>query len=95
MEAIGSAREQLWLWPRSKPGPGTHAGIRYYLTSCSDALAVLTAATRRNLTIENSLHWGLAVVFREDEARSRGRVATRNFAVLCKQAFNLLQQGKH
>lgn len=29
------------------------------------------------------------------EARSRDRVATRNFAVLRKLAFNLLQQGKH
>ena len=37
----------------------------------------------------------LDVVFREDEARSRSRVATRNFAVLRKLAFNLLQQGKH
>ena len=37
----------------------------------------------------------LAVVFREDEARSRDRVATRRFAILRKLAVNLLQQGKH
>lgn len=73
---------------------GTHAEIRYYLTSCPDAPAVLLAAIRRHWAIENSLHWVLDVVFREDEARSRERIATRNFAVLRKLAFNLLQQGR-
>jgi hypothetical protein len=33
--------------------------------------------------------------FREDDARSRDRVATRSFAVLRKLAFTLLQQGKY
>jgi predicted transposase YbfD/YdcC len=75
--------------------PGTHVEWRYYLTSCSDAPAVLIQAIRRHWAIENSLHWVLDVVFREDEARSRDRIATRNFAVLRKLAFNLLQQGKH
>ena len=75
--------------------PGTRAEWRYYLTSCPDAPAVLIQAIRRHWAIENSLHWVLEVVFREDEARSRDRVATRNFAVLRKLAFNLLQQGKY
>jgi predicted transposase YbfD/YdcC len=75
--------------------PGTQAEIRYYLTSCSDAPAVLIEAIRRHWAIENSLHWVLDVVFREDDARSRDLVATRSFAVLRKLAFNLLQQGKH
>jgi predicted transposase YbfD/YdcC len=74
--------------------PGTHVEIRYYLTSCCDAPAVLMEAIRRHWAIENSLHWVLDVVFREDEARSRDRVATRSFAVLRKLAFNLLQQGR-
>ena len=69
--------------------------MRYYLTSCPDAPAVLVQAVRRHWAIENSLHWVLDVVFREDEARSRDRVATRSFAVLRKLAFNLLRQGQH
>ena len=52
---------------------------------------MLIQTIRRHWAIENSLHWVLDVVFREDEARSRDRVATRNFAVLLKLAFNLLQ----
>ncbi len=75
--------------------PGTHVEWRYYLTSCPDAPAVLIQAIRRRWAIENSLHWVLDVVFREDEARSRDRVVTRSFAVLRKLALNLLQQGKH
>jgi predicted transposase YbfD/YdcC len=75
--------------------PGTRAEWRHYLTSCSDAPAVLIQAIQRHWAIKNSLHWVLDVVFREDEARSRDRVATRNFAMLRKLAFNLLQQGKH
>jgi len=55
---------------------------------------VLVQAIRRHWAIENSLHWVLDVVFREDEARSRDRVATRRFAVLRKRAFNLLQRGR-
>ena len=74
--------------------PGTHVELRYYLTSCSDAPTVLIQAIRRHWAIENSLHWVLDVVFREDEARSRDRVATCGFAVLLKLAFNLLPQGK-
>ena len=74
--------------------PGTHVELRYYLTSCSDAPAVLIEAVRCHWAIENSLHWVLAVVLREDEARSCDRVATRSFAVRRKLAFNLLQQGR-
>ena len=75
--------------------PGTHGEGRYYLSSCPDAPAVLIQAIRRHWTIENSLHGVLDVVFREDEARRRDRVATRRFAVLRKLAFNFLPQGKH
>ncbi|AMJ66637.1 transposase [Hymenobacter sp. PAMC 26628] len=104
---VGEQLAGLRAWPglraiivvetiRSVPHqPGTRAEWRYYLTSCLDAPAVLIQAIRRHWAIENSLHWVLDVVFREDEARSRDRVATRNFAVLRKLAFNLLKQGKH
>ena len=50
---------------------------------------------RRHWASENILHGVLDVVFREDDARSRDRVATRSVAVLRNLAFNLLRQGRH
>src|SRR5215217_6748207 len=54
------------------------AEIRYFLTSCSDAPAVLVRAIRRPGSVENALHWVLDVTFREDDSRVRDRTA-----VLC------------
>jgi predicted transposase YbfD/YdcC len=70
------------------------ADIRYYLTSCDDAPEILIQAVRRHWAIENSLHWVLDVTFREDDARSRDKVATRSFALLRKMALNIVRQDK-
>ena len=43
-------------------------------------------------SIENSLHWTLDMVFREDEQRKRIKHAAENFAVVRKIAFNLLKK---
>jgi predicted transposase YbfD/YdcC len=72
----------------------TQAEIRYYLTSCDDAPEVLIQAVRRHWAIENSLHWVLDVTFREDDSRSRDKVATRSFALLRKMALNIVRQDK-
>jgi predicted transposase YbfD/YdcC len=72
----------------------TQADIRYYLTSCDDAPEVLIQAVRRHWAIENSLHWVLDVTFREDDARSRDKVATRSFALLRKMALNIVRKDK-
>lgn len=104
---LGDERAALRDWPglraiiasetiRPVPHqPGPHVAIRDYLTSGPATPAVLVQAVRRHWAIENSRHWVLDVVFREDEARSRDRVATRSFAVIRKLAFNLLRQGQH
>jgi predicted transposase YbfD/YdcC len=68
----------------------TEAEIRYFLTSCSDDPAVLAQAVRRHWSIENSLHWVLDVIFREDDSRVRHRTAGRNLALLRKIALNLV-----
>ena len=72
-------------------------------TSSEDRLYILhapggrcTARIRRytaNWCIENSLHWGLDVAFREDESRDRKRRdnAPENLAVIRHIALNLLK----
>ncbi|WP_051300101.1 ISAs1 family transposase [Methylobacter luteus] len=70
------------------------ADIRYYLTSCDDAPEVLIQAVHRHWAIENSLHGVLDVTFREDDARSRDKVATRSFALLRKMALNIVRKDK-
>jgi predicted transposase YbfD/YdcC len=68
--------------------------IRYFLTSCGDAPAVLVQAIRRHWGIENALHWVLDVTFREDDSRVRDRTAARNLALLRKIALNLVARGR-
>ena len=41
--------------------------------------------------IENGLHWGLDVAFREDESRVLTGHASRNLGLLRHLALNLLQ----
>ncbi len=72
----------------------TKSDIRYFLTSSqADGLA-LASAVRAHWAIENSLHWVLDVVFREDESRLRDRNAAANLAIIRKIAVNLVKADK-
>jgi predicted transposase YbfD/YdcC len=62
-----------------------------YLTRCDDEPEVLIQAVRRHWAIENSLHWVLDATFREDDARSRDKVAARSIALLRKMALNIVR----
>jgi predicted transposase YbfD/YdcC len=68
--------------------------IRYFLSSCSDAPAVLSQAIRSHWAVENALHWVLDVTFREDDSRVRDRTATRNLALLRKVALNIVGRDR-
>ena len=70
------------------------AEIRYFLSSFTGDPLVLAQAIRRHGSIENSLHWVLDVIFREDDGRVRDPTAVRNFALLRKIAINLLSQDR-
>ncbi len=67
---------------------------RYYLSSLSVDAVRLAEAVRGHWAIENSLHWILDVVFREDDSRVRVGHAAENFALVRRIALNLLQQEK-
>jgi predicted transposase YbfD/YdcC len=67
---------------------------RYYLSSLPVDAGKLEEAVRGHWSIENSLHWVLDVVFREDDSRVRAGHAAENFGLLRKIAHSLLQQEK-
>ena len=67
---------------------------RYYISSLDNDAQRFGEAVRRHWSIENSLHWVLDVVFREDDSRIRTGHAPENRALLRQIAVSLLQQEK-
>ena len=67
---------------------------RYYLSSLQVDAGKLEEAVRGHWSVENSLHWVLDVVFREDDSRVRVGDAAENFGLLTKIAHSLLQQER-
>jgi predicted transposase YbfD/YdcC len=67
---------------------------RYYISSLPPDAKKAAQAVRGHWGIENSLHWMLDVVFREDDSRVRVGDAPENLALLRKITHNLLQQEK-
>ncbi len=65
---------------------------RYFISSLGADAAILANAVRAHWSIENSLHWVLDVVFKEDYCRAREGYAAQNMAVLRHMALNLLKQ---
>jgi predicted transposase YbfD/YdcC len=64
---------------------------RFSIASRKMTAAELANAVRGHWAIENSLHWVLDVVFREDRARSRTGHGPANMAVVRHFAFNLVR----
>jgi predicted transposase YbfD/YdcC len=67
---------------------------RYYLSSLEVDAECLAEAVRGHWGIENSTHWILDVVFREDDSRVRVGYAAENLALIRRVALNLLAQDK-
>jgi predicted transposase YbfD/YdcC len=65
---------------------------RYYLSSLPPDAARLGQVIRAHWQVENCLHWGLDVQFREDACRVRVGHEAQNFAILRHLALNLLRQ---
>ncbi len=65
---------------------------RYYITSTVMAAALLGPVIRGHWAIENSLHWVMDMVFRDDESRVRTDHAPANFTTIKHMALNLLRR---
>jgi predicted transposase YbfD/YdcC len=70
---------------------GLREEARYFITSLTD-VETFAKAVRAHWGIENSLHWCLDVVFREDYCRTRKDNSAENFAVIRRIALNILKK---
>jgi predicted transposase YbfD/YdcC len=66
---------------------------RFYITSLTWLAAQLGPIVRAHWTVENSLHWVLDMVFRDDECRLRTDHAPANFTTIKHMAHNLLRRA--
>ena len=66
---------------------------RLYITSLVLTAQLIGALVRGHWAIENSLHWVLDMVFRDDECRVRTDHAPANFTTIRHMAHNLLRRS--
>jgi len=66
---------------------------RFYITSLTLAAAEIGPLIRDHWAVENSLHWVLDMVFRDDECRVRTDHAPANFTTIKHMALNLIRRA--
>jgi predicted transposase YbfD/YdcC len=66
---------------------------RFYITSLALTAGLLAPIVRSHWAIENSLHWVLDMVFRDDECRLRTDHAPANFCTIKHMAQNLIRRA--
>jgi predicted transposase YbfD/YdcC len=66
---------------------------RFYITSLVMLAHLVGPAIRSHWAIENSLHWVMDMLFRDDECRVRTNHAPANFTTIKHMAHNLLRKA--
>ena len=64
---------------------------RFYISSLESSAEVFQKLIRQHWSIENSCHWVVDTLFREDHPQVRKGNAAKNFSILGKIALNLLK----
>jgi len=72
----------------------TERETRFYITSLVLLANQIASLVRDHWAVENSLHWVLDMVFRDDECRLRTDHAPANFTTLKHMALNLIRRAK-
>jgi len=67
---------------------------RFYLTSLVWLAHQIGPVIRSHWAIENSLHWVMDMIFRDDECRVRTNHAPANFTTIKHMAHNLIRRAK-
>jgi len=67
--------------------------IRFYITSLVLLAHALGPVIRGHWAVENSLHWVMDMIFRDDECRVRTNHAPANFTTLKHMAHNLMRKA--
>jgi predicted transposase YbfD/YdcC len=71
----------------------TEQETRYYITSLNAPAETIGPMIRDHWAIENSLHWVMDMVFRDDECRVRTDNAPANFVTIKHMANNLIRRA--
>ena len=66
---------------------------RFYITSLAWLACQLGPVIRSHWAIENSLHWVMDMIFRDDECRIRTEHAPANFTTIKHMAHNLIRKA--
>jgi predicted transposase YbfD/YdcC len=66
---------------------------RFYITSLAWLASLLGPVIRDHWAVENSLHWVMDMLFRDDECRIRTDHAPANFTTLKHMAHNLIRKA--
>jgi predicted transposase YbfD/YdcC len=74
-------------------GGKAESETRFYLTSLVRAAVLMGPIVRSHWAVENSLHWVMDMVFRDDECRVRTDQAPANFTTLKHMAHNLIRKA--
>jgi predicted transposase YbfD/YdcC len=74
-------------------GDKTEREIRFYITSLVLLASLLGPIVRSHWAVENSLHWVMDMIFRDDECRIRTDHAPANFTTLKHMAHNLIRKA--
>ena len=88
LKAVGMVKSERLI------GNELECETRYYICSRMMSAQMFACAVRGHWGIENSLHWVLDVVFREDDCRIRKGHAAESMSVMRRLALNMLRQEK-